>query len=425
MTARPHGIQVSGRRVLFLVWLAMGMAPMLLQVRSYLKFASPHKISQNLAVPAGGVLETADLWHFCPVEAWFTAGVWWNISPTHYFRARDGFICHYVLPQYNVHGNYYLGNRTVAPYATSPASCAQQSTPFEHYFYHGSIGYYSLYGEVKGTYCIGDKTARLAKRCDNMGTVIRLDHAMVYVQESMRLSAHGARNYHRVALVYLLVEGLMSDLFLLTTQEGIMGRVQCISLGYNLAGIMSMLFEMIEVMNWMRESTRYVLKRLLFNYETVLVGELICAGAMQYYVSSLNHSSLKDTRPEAEAVSYYVMSLVGHAVILGGYSWDNGRLYYTVEALKAFGIMKMVEEDGHEFLALHKLYWFVIPSDDLFVIGTIWDQSVVSCAERPCSGVASVFGQRLGGVAGVNRRIQDAKIQSRREKHHPWVVHAG
>ncbi|RLN10223.1 hypothetical protein BBJ28_00026632, partial [Nothophytophthora sp. Chile5] len=91
---------------------------------------------------------------------------------------------------------------------------------------------------------------------------------------------------------------------------------------------------------------------------------------------------------------------------LGGYSWDNGRLYYTAEALKAFGLMSMTEEDGHEFLALHKLYWFAIPRDDLFVIGTIWNQSVVPCAERPCSGIVSSFGQRLGGVAGGNRRIQ-------------------
>lgn len=73
--------------------------------------------------------------------------------------------------------------------------------------------------------------------------------AVVYVQESMRLSAHGARNYHRAALLYLLVEGLMSDLFLLIAQDGLLAKLQYISLGYNLSGVLSILFEMVEATN--------------------------------------------------------------------------------------------------------------------------------------------------------------------------------
>ncbi|KAF1783557.1 hypothetical protein GQ600_14387 [Phytophthora cactorum] len=55
--------------------------------------------------------------------------------------------------------------------------------------------------------------------------------------------------------------GLMSDVFLLITQEGPVGQVQCISLGYNLAGLLLMLFEMVELDG---EKVRILVKRLLF-----------------------------------------------------------------------------------------------------------------------------------------------------------------
>ncbi|RLN87319.1 hypothetical protein BBJ28_00016389 [Nothophytophthora sp. Chile5] len=270
----------------------------------------------------------------------------------------------------------------------------------------------------------------------------------------MRLSPHGARNYHRAALLYLLVEGLMSDLFLLITQEGLLGRVQCISLGYNLAGIMSMVFEMVETMNWMGEKTRCLVKRLLFNYETALVGELICSGLMQQYLTSLNRSSLKDSSREAEKASYYVMSLVGHGaialgcvlvitsarvlgaigfvrwkygslavlaapcsvdatlgvrckqILLGGYAWKNGELFYKVETLKKFGIVKVVEEDGDEFLAHNKVEWGIPPRDDLVVIGAVADLRAVPCKTRVCSGVVSMFDRVLGGGAVEARNNQ-------------------
>ncbi|KAL3673732.1 hypothetical protein V7S43_001428 [Phytophthora oleae] len=83
----------------------------------------------------------------------------WNLSPTHYYRLENGLLCHYVMPQYNVHGNYFLDEHKATPYRTTPDNCATDSYPFEYYFYHGSIGYYSFYIEGKGTYCALDNTA--------------------------------------------------------------------------------------------------------------------------------------------------------------------------------------------------------------------------------------------------------------------------
>ncbi|EEY69257.1 uncharacterized protein PITG_05470 [Phytophthora infestans T30-4] len=250
----------------------------------------------------------------------------------------------------------------------------------------------------------------------------------------MRLSAHGANNYQRGVLLFLLLDqGLMSDLFLLITQEGLVGRIQCISLGYNLAGLMSMMFEMVESMRWMTEKARILVKRLLFNYETalLLVGELITAAVTQYYLSTLNRSGLRDTESEAKAVSYYVMSLVGHGIIalgcvfvivctrsigaivfvlrkfgtlrvssqpccvdltlgvryklvlLNGYAWQNGELFYKVSSLKAFGLLKMVEEDGSEFLVYTILRWRAIPRHDFYVCGSVSRTYVCPCDEHP------------------------------------------
>ncbi|KAG7388705.1 hypothetical protein PHYPSEUDO_011898 [Phytophthora pseudosyringae] len=498
----------------------MGVLPMTLQIRSYAKFVTPHKISARLVDPDEGIKEATDIWEFCPVKEWYAAGVYWNLMPTHYFQREDGFLCHYVIPQYNVHGNYFVGNQPTQPFLTSPADCADDSYPFQHFFYHGSIGFYSLYGEVKGTYCprrgiayvlvgglgtfdingpplasdgggFGYRRSywyastvatwimvrcwilrrsyvaciRFASTSDGTCIYMGLQDAMVFVQESMRLSAHGANNYQRLGLAYLLVEGLMGDLFLLTTQEGMLGRLQCISLGYNLAGIMSMLFEMIETMHWLSETNRCFLRRVLFNHETVLVGELICAAAMQYFVSTLNRSSLKEWRPAAEEASYYVMSLAGHGIIvvgcvlviiisrvagavgfvrwkfgslapltasccvdtvlgvrsklivLGGYAWENGNLYYKVSTLRAFGLLKVVEEDAKEFIAIHKLHWVAIPKEDLVVIGELSGSRVVPCEERPSGGILSFFGRMLGGNVGATGNPQRISVVP----HGAWV----
>ncbi|EGZ27998.1 hypothetical protein PHYSODRAFT_321704 [Phytophthora sojae] len=340
------------------------------------------------------------------------------------------------MPQYNVHGSYFLGFNKAEPYKTTPANCANDSYPFESYFYHGSIGYYSFYIEGEGTLCALDSTAydivkavgtfdingsrlandkgdgfyrksycfvsckRFVRRCNPADERISFQDAFVFVQESLRLSAHGAKNYHRLLLLFALLDlGLMSDLFQLITQEGFMGRIQSISLGYNLAGIMSTLFEMVETMGWMREKTRCFVKRLLFNYETALVGELLTAALIQFYLTSLNRSSLRHTEVEAKAVSYYVMSLVGHGCIalgcvlviygglalltkpcsvdttlgarsklisLAGYVCEGGVLYYKVNTLRAFGISRLTEEDGSEFLVHPKLHWFTIPRESVW-----------------------------------------------------------
>eukprot|EP00644_Phytophthora_capsici_P004319 jgi/Phyca11/109695/e_gw1.17.216.1 len=498
------GIPTSTQRLLFFVWISIGLTPLVLQARSYIRFVTPHKISRGLLPPDTDAQENSDLLQHCPVEGLFIAGIWWNVVPAHYYPAENGLLCHFTVPQYNIHGNYYLGSKTTKASITTPPSCANKSFPFSHYFYHGSIGYFGFYEEAKGTYCENDRTAyvlveglgtydsngpaltydqgsteyrnsywygisgsvwiayrclmlrrsyisckRYGKRCDRLCERLRLNDAVVYVQESMRLSAYDARNYQRLALLYLLVEGLMGDLFLLIAQEGFVGRVQYISLGYNLSGVMSMLFEMIETMHWMKEWVRCLIKRLLFNYETMLFGECICSAAMQHYLTALNRSKgFKHSDPASRLVSPYVWSLVGHGVIvlgcvlvlvavrslgaiiymrikygcfvvlitpcsvdatlgirgklvvLGGYTYENGKLYYKVDTLKAFGMMRMVDDTGKEYLVLHKLYWVVIPRRDLFVIGAVSGRKVEPCSERLCSGVVSSFTQVLGGVVG-------------------------
>ncbi|KAG3183158.1 hypothetical protein PC128_g14329 [Phytophthora cactorum] len=139
--------------MMLLMWLVMGVLPMTLPTRSYAKFVTPYKIIPCLVDPDEGITETSDIWTLGPVKEWYSAGVYWNIMPTHYFHRKDGIRCHYVIPQYNVHGNYFVGNETTGPFPTSSEDCADESYPSQHFLYHGSICFYSLYGEVKGTYC--------------------------------------------------------------------------------------------------------------------------------------------------------------------------------------------------------------------------------------------------------------------------------
>jgi hypothetical protein len=491
---------VVARRTLMAVWMSVGLLPLLLQGRSYLKFVSSHKLSEQLVPPPGAARETANITDLCPVEGLLIAHAWWNIAITHYYLADHGCICHFVVPQYNIHGAYILGSERVTPYTTAPENCAEESYFFEHYFYHGSIGYYSFYEEAEGTYCANDKTSyvrvqglgtldingqklaeskgehgyrqscwyglfgsvwiayraillrrsyilckQYGRRCDRMNETLRRKAAVVFMQESMRLCAHGTTNYHRLAMLYMLIEGVMSDLFLLIAQDGLLSRIQYVSLGYNLSGVLSMLFEIIESMNWMREKTRLLLKRLIFTYETSLLGEFLSAGLMQHYLTWINQSSLRKSRPR---------SLIGHSVIvlgltafvivvrvvwgaiytwwhhgtlhvltapccvdttlgvrskmvmLGGYVWEHGQLYYKTEALKSFGILKMVEEDGEEFLVFRKVHWFTIPRCDLYVIGSVSGHSVEPCSARPCTGPVTLFDRHPGGIvrrAGLNR----------------------
>ncbi|ETK80814.1 hypothetical protein L915_13596 [Phytophthora nicotianae] len=491
---------MTAQRKLLLAWIVAGVLPFILLLRSYLKFATPHKITQNLVIPTDLEKESENLADFCPVEGMLLAGSWFNIQPTHYFTTEQGRLCHFVIPQYNVHGTFLIGNKSVDPYYMTPTSCANSSLKYSQYFYHGSIGYYSFYEEQTGSYCPKDKTAyivgqglgtydingqllaedrgrsqyryslwysfggaiwiayralvlrrsfisskRQGQMCDEMNEDLNRKEALVLVQENLRLAAHGATNYHRAVVFYLLVESIMTDLFLLIANDGFLTKVQYVSMGYNLSGLLVLVFEIIENTRCLSEKLRVSIKRLLFSYETALVGEICTAALQQYSLTVLNRSNLRETRSTALAVSYYAWSLVGHGVfvlttialvistralwslgyvwinhrtfavitapccvdtilklrnkmsLLGGYHWDNGKLYYTTSALKSFGILKVEEEDGMGFLVLRKIRWFRVLRDDLFVIATISNHQVEPCDQRRSTGVISFCDRRLGG----------------------------
>ncbi|KAG3199840.1 hypothetical protein PC128_g4998 [Phytophthora cactorum] len=491
---------MTAQRTLLLAWVVAGVIPFILQLRSYLKFASPHKITQNLVVPYGLEKETESLGDVCPVEGMLLAGSWFNIEPTHYFTTDQGRLCHFVIPQYNVHGTFLIGNKSIEPYYTTPTSCMNSSLEYSQYFYHGSIGYYSFYEEQTGSYCQNDHTAyivgqglgtcdingsllaedrgrshysyslwysiggaiwifyralvlrrsfisskRHGRMCDEMRENLNRKEAMVFVQESLRLAAHGATNYHRAVVLYLLIESIMTDLFLLIANDGFLAKVQYVSMGYNLSALLVMVFEIVEDTRCLSEKWRVPIKRLLLSYETAFVGEICTAALQQYSLTLLNRSNLKETRTTALAVSYYSWSLVGHGVfvltiialvisaralwalgyvwinhgtwavftapccvdktlklrnkmfLLGGYHWENGKLYYTVSALKSFGLLKVNEKDGTEFLVFRKIRWFRVLRDDLFVFAAVSNHRVEPCDERPRAGVVGFCDRRLGG----------------------------
>ncbi|KAE9354231.1 hypothetical protein PR003_g3467 [Phytophthora rubi] len=448
----------------------MGVVPFCLQPRSYLQFVKPHKIPEVLVVPPDLQKETTNLTEVCPVMAFVLAGVWWNFEATHYYKADQGIVCHAVVPQYNLHGNYFIGSSRTTPYHTTPSSCANDSYPSavfvspEHRLLFilrgGDTGstntrrsyWYSIAGDswlvyrslmIRRSFV---SCRRYGRRCDELGKRLTHQQAMVFVQESIRLTAHGATNYQRAALLYLIVEGIMTDLFLIIANDGWTSRVQYASMGYNLSGLMLLLFEMLESMSWLSERWRLRIKRIFFSYETALVGEFISALVFQTFLSSLNGSDLNRSKPTALAVSYYFWSLICHAIVvvsvvsiissvrvpwavlyvwfkyqslavlsepccidtalgvrsrimlLGGYRWEDGKLYYNPAALKALGMLKM-EDDGVEYLVLHKLYWFRVPRDNLIGIGVMTGPRVEPCNERPCTGIVSFLDRRLGGAS--------------------------
>jgi hypothetical protein len=277
---------LTAQRLLLAMWLFQGVLPLALQMRSYAQFVKPHRISAALVPPPDLPKLTENIADKCPVRAFVLAGVWWNHDATHYYSVDNTTVCHVVVPQYNTHGNYVLGSSKTTPFRTAPPSCADDSFPFEIYLYHASVGFYSFYEGEVGTYCTTDQTSYMAvevlgtydingaflakdsggtqprvsywyivvgaiwlvyrgltirrsclscrrygRRCDEMGETLRQHEAMVFVQESLRLSAHGATNYHRSALLYLIVEGIMTDLFLIIANDGWVTRVQYVSLG--------------------------------------------------------------------------------------------------------------------------------------------------------------------------------------------------
>ncbi|KAH7467241.1 uncharacterized protein KRP23_11565 [Phytophthora ramorum] len=445
----------TAKRMLLAAWVGVGLIPFLLQARSFLKFATPHKINETLVAPSGAERETANLTELCPATGFLMAQTWWNIVATHYYEVEHGRICHVVVPQYNMHGGYRVGSFDATPFHTTPESCIQDSYTVEQYLYHGSFGYYAFYEEAKGTYCSLDRTVyalvngvgtydingwflaqdaggtdsrrsywygtvgtmwliyralvlrrsyiscnRYARTCDEMGEVLWRKPAMVFVHEKMRLSAHGANNFQRLALLYLIIEGLMSDLFLLIAHDGIFAQMQYISIGYNLSGLLLLLWEIVENVGWLKEKWRMLIKRLLFSYESSLLGEMLSAAVQQHFLVSLNRSDLKESKPTALAVSYYVWSLLWHTV----YRLEGDQLFYKAEALKAFGVFKAEEGDGSECLVLNKLDWISVPADNLVVIGTVLGRRCVKlCPERPCTGVVSFFSTNLGGAPGSER----------------------
>lgn len=326
-----------------------------------------------------------------------------------------------------------------------------------YYFYHGSIGYYSFFEHGDGAFCSADAAGyvpvphalgsadlngnalardncgiksdtssatscrwsrwyvtvgllllsyrvlvlrrsfllclHFGARCKRLHEPLTLRSAFVFVNESARLAAHGASNKQRTCLLYLLIEGLMGDLFMLVARDGSNARTQYVPLGYNLASALSLLFEMFEATRWIGERTRCLVRRLFFNVETGPMGELLCAAVLHHYLTSLNRSpALRLSVDRAQAVSFYVSSLFGHGMIvlglassilvvralgalfitqfslgsiralrapncvdqalrgrvkhimLRGYEWrDQSRrhLVYTRETLKAFGLLLM------------------------------------------------------------------------------------
>ncbi|EGZ30651.1 hypothetical protein PHYSODRAFT_436643, partial [Phytophthora sojae] len=108
--------------------------------------------------PTSWRLNWSSLEKVCPVKELLIAGARWNTWPTHYYRVHAGILCHTVVPQYNVHAMYILENST---YNRTSASCSGQTIAFHGNFYHGSFGYYAIYAETQGAYCMQDGTAYL------------------------------------------------------------------------------------------------------------------------------------------------------------------------------------------------------------------------------------------------------------------------
>ncbi|KAG3118199.1 hypothetical protein PI124_g3562 [Phytophthora idaei] len=97
----------------------------------------------------------------------------------------------------------------------------------------------------------------------------------------------------------------MTDLFLLIANEGILAKIQYVSLGYNLSGFLLLIYEIIEASSCMREKYRLFFKRLWFSYETAFLGELLSAALQEQMITALNRSNIFDkSKSTALAVSY-------------------------------------------------------------------------------------------------------------------------
>jgi hypothetical protein len=505
---RPRRDCLSGTKLLVLVWTVITLLPWALQVRSFLLLALPHAVLPDLVVDEFAAPETDELSARCPAKGLRIAGIWWNVWATHY-TTREGrqHVCHFVTQQFNLHGAYLVSSDSIV----WTKACGD-APAIQVYYYHGSIGYVSYYAGGDGVYCDDDKTGyvmtktlgtagmngdelardtggggrrrwsawfvcagaswiiyrvfvlhrslvlcvQFGRRCDHGRESISFQVAAVYIQETVRLAPHDARNAHRFMLVYFLVEGLMADLFLMIAKEDTGAMLQFVSIGYNLAGMLSMLFEVLENTTWLSERVYRVVRRLLFNNEMEFVGELLCAGIMQRFISTLNRSRFRDSLAPAQAVSYYVWSLVGHGsvlivllgivftiralgalaiarvrygtvrmltspncvdmvlrgrlkyVLLLGFVWRDGQLYHSRETLKAYGLLRTTDdkESADEMLVHHQVSWRGSPSErNLMVVGRITGgHNVVPISSiRPCDGDV-VFCDRILGSDGIMTR---------------------
>lgn len=507
---------LASTRRLMLIWIGAVLTPWILQVRSYVNLVMPHKISQDLLEldlerQFDGVLT------HCPVKGLYIASIWWNILPTHYGETISARVCHFVVPQYNMHGAYHLTNNHITTASNhSSSSCRSNVVFVDYYFYHGSVGYNSLYEEGEGTVCMDDWTAvikvkklgsfdlngqllaedrgatgyrqsywfgtvglillafralvlhrsfvmfkRYIDRCETQRIPIHVRDVVVFIQESARLTAHDATNLQRIGVLYLLVEAFMADLFVLITTEGVFALVQCISLCYNLAGMISILFEMIETSSFFRSRCpRFVRtsKRLLYSSELTMIGELLLVTGLQTYITTLNHSKLQDTQHVALAISYYAWGLLGHAIVaatmifflflvrsigaviviwhkfrtlepltapcsveyalgvcqklilLSGYCWnDKTGLIYSKTSLAAYGIMAAKADNGfnaEQYIVSERIGW-IASSKGVFVTrAVICGQQLAECVPQTLVNAATRFCDRdLGGP--LVSRVQD------------------
>ncbi|EGZ30639.1 hypothetical protein PHYSODRAFT_446284, partial [Phytophthora sojae] len=58
-------------------------------------------------------------------------------------------------------------------------------------------------------------------------------------------------------------------------------------------------------------------------------------------------------------------------VLLHGYVWENGELYYRPRSLKALGVSNAVETDGRELIVHTTLHWISTPHNNLTVLGAV------------------------------------------------------
>jgi hypothetical protein len=511
----------SPKLLLLLAWACIAFGPWLLQIKSYVQLMIPHKVPQDLIVHSDEPQLIQDIEEHCPVVELNIAGAFWNVYPTHYFPSRwseGGFICAFVVQQYNVFGHYHLHNGSDADSPrlrgehSSSASCADEGFAMDYYFYHGSVGFYSYYEEGEGIYCPNDRTGyvivgklgtadingqtlakdrggtkgeyrqsnyyevveaiwilfralvvrrslaacqRFGRQCEALGETLNLTNALVFAQESARLTAHHANNFQRALILYFLVESLMADLFFLIAKDGLFAKLQYFSLGYNLAGFISVAFEVIESRKSIPPHALRVTKRLLFNFETALMGESVCAAIVHHYLTALNRSDFKRSIRAAEAVSYYVWGLVGHLTIvigllstifatriilsvaivrvkhgslrlftepcsvdtllgvkqktitLSGYVWHHGRLLYNVRALKSFGLMRAVDWEHAEFLVHYRVDWFSLSKRRSFeVVGKLRGATLKRCSEEEgahieaAAGIVTMCEYAIGAAAG-------------------------